>query len=199
MNQLKQMKEILIGATQGQLANLSNVNTEELGCAIDMIKDLSEAIYYCSIVKSMEEAQKEQKDTNQQNPSLMYFKEMYPYYIERDRDRDQNRMYYTEPNSHHGNSTQTSNSSTGSNGSNTRNYQEFEYYPNPYNGKSPERRRTYMESKHSADKTAGMKELENYAKELADDIVEMMQGATVEEKQMLAHKLTILANKVQGA
>ena len=91
-----------------------------------------------------------------------YFKEMYPYYIERDRDRDQNRMYYTEPNSHHGNSTQTSNSSTGSNGSNTRNYREFEYYPNPYNGKSPERRRTYMESKYSADKTAGMKELENY-------------------------------------
>ena len=56
MNQLNQMKEILIGATQGQLATLSNVNTEELGCAIDMIKDLSEAIYYCSIVKSMEEA-----------------------------------------------------------------------------------------------------------------------------------------------
>jgi hypothetical protein len=35
--------------------DLSSVDTEELGEAIDMVKDLSEAIYYCTITKSMEE------------------------------------------------------------------------------------------------------------------------------------------------
>ena len=62
MKQLKQMKETLIGAVQGQLSNLSQANTEELGCAIDMIKDLSEAIYYCEIVESMKEAAEEKEE-----------------------------------------------------------------------------------------------------------------------------------------
>ena len=44
MERLKQMKEMLISCVQGQLSDLQNANTEELGEAIDMIKDLSEAI-----------------------------------------------------------------------------------------------------------------------------------------------------------
>lgn len=212
MKQLKNMKETLVSATQAQLANLQNVDTKELGCAIDMIKDLSEAMYYCSIVKSMEEVQEEQKKQQQQpqqqqyqhQPSMMYFREMYPYpypyYPERDQDREYNRMYYSE-----GGSTQTSNSSTGSSNRSGegnggyRNYKEFQYYPNPYEGRSPEQRRTYMESKHSGNKEGGMKELERYAQELTSDIIEMMQEATAEEKQMLARKLTVLSNKIQQA
>lgn len=200
MKQLKNMKETLVSATQAQLANLQNVNTKELGCAIDMIKDLSEAIYYCSIVKSMEEAQEQQK---MQQP-MMYYREPYPYYPERDQDRGQNRMYFSDGgggNNSAGTSTQTSNSSTGSTNRSggTRNFQEFQYYPNPYEGRSPERRRTYMESRQNGDKSVGMKELEHYAQELTSDIVEMMQDATAEEKQMLARKLTVLSNKIQSA
>lgn len=200
MKQLKNMKETLVSATQAQLANLQNVNTKELGCAIDMIKDLSEAIYYCSIVKSMEEAQEQQK---MQQP-MMYYRESYPYYPERDQDRGQNRMYFSDGgsgNNSAGTSTHTSNSSTDSTNRSggTRNFQEFQYYPNPYEGRSPERRRTYMESRQNGDKSVGMKELEHYAQELTSDIVEMMQDATAEEKQMLARKLTVLSNKIQSA
>ena len=192
MKQLKNMKETLVAATQAQLTNLENVNTQELGCAIDMIKDLSEAIYYCSIAKSMEEAKEEQKKQMEmakyQNggQQMMY-------------QEEPRRMYYTEPRANpNTNSSMNQQTSRSSNGNNTGNYQEFEYYPNPYSGRSTERRRTYMESKHLNDKSASMKELEYYAQDLTSDVIEMIEGATLEEKQMLAKKLTILANKIQS-
>ena len=42
-----------------------------------------------------------------------------------------------------------------------------------------------------------MKELEEYIKELSEDIIEMIEGASSEEKQILSQKLSTLANKVQ--
>lgn len=186
MKQLKNMKETLISATQAQLANLQTVNTEELGCAIDMIKDLSEAIYYCEIVESMKKAEEQQSHNTE---PMMYFRERYPYYPERDVDRPQNRMYYSEWNGAKTTSTADHNKRSSS--------QEFEYSPNPYEGKSPERRRTYMETHHMNDKNANMKELEKYVQDLASDVVEMMQDATPEEKQMLSKKLNILSTKIQ--
>ena len=59
MERMKHMKETLMNCVQGQLGDLSSVDTKELGEAIDMIKDLSEAIYYCTITESMEESNKE--------------------------------------------------------------------------------------------------------------------------------------------
>ena len=55
MHRLHNMKETLINCVQGQLGDLSSVDTKELGEVIDMIKDLSEAIYYCAIVDSMKD------------------------------------------------------------------------------------------------------------------------------------------------
>ena len=46
---LKAMKDQISSCVQGQLGDLSKVNTHELGEAIDMIKDLAESIYYCTI------------------------------------------------------------------------------------------------------------------------------------------------------
>ena len=42
---LKWMKDTLICVVENELCNLESVDTEELGEAIDMIKDLEEAIY----------------------------------------------------------------------------------------------------------------------------------------------------------
>ena len=53
MDQLVQMKEMLTSAVQGQMTHLESVDVKELGEAIDMIKDLSEAIYYCTITEAM--------------------------------------------------------------------------------------------------------------------------------------------------
>jgi hypothetical protein len=46
---LKTMKEQLTSCVQGQLVAISKVDARELGEAVDMIKDLAEAIYYCTI------------------------------------------------------------------------------------------------------------------------------------------------------
>ena len=55
---LKTMKEQLTSCVQGQLGDISKVDTHELGEVIDMIKDLAEAIYYCTITDSMEKRKK---------------------------------------------------------------------------------------------------------------------------------------------
>ena len=50
---LKHMKDTLMCAVEMQLCDLSEVDTKELGEAIDMIKDLEEAIYYCTVTEAM--------------------------------------------------------------------------------------------------------------------------------------------------
>ena len=44
-----------MGCIEGQMTHLDEVDTKELGEAIDMIKDLEEAMYYCTITKAMEQ------------------------------------------------------------------------------------------------------------------------------------------------
>lgn len=55
MERLKHMKEILTEAAHAELSDLEHVCTEELGEVIDMIKDLAEAIYYCTVTEAMGE------------------------------------------------------------------------------------------------------------------------------------------------
>ena len=73
MERLKAMKEQLTSCVQSQLGNLSEVNAQELGEAVDMIKDLSEAIYYCSITKAMEENEKQYKSGNSYYTRPIYY------------------------------------------------------------------------------------------------------------------------------
>ena len=64
-------------------------------------------------------------------------------------------------------------------------------------GRSPVTRRMYMESKQlHKDKTEKVKELEKYMQELSEDIVEMIDGASPEERQVLEKKMTSLTNKI---
>ena len=53
LEKLQWMKDSLICVVENQLCNLDDVDTEELGEAIDMIKDLEEAIYYCTVTEAM--------------------------------------------------------------------------------------------------------------------------------------------------
>ena len=70
-------------------------------------------------------------------------------------------------------------------------------------GRSGQMRRGYMETKekHSDNtpesKQAKMKSLEAYMKELSEDISEMIEGASNEEKTMLRSKVQTLAQKIQ--
>lgn len=210
VDRLKRMKETLASCVEGQLGNLQNVDAKELGEVVDMVKDLEEAIYYCTITKSMEEAEKKEKHTEHHYYTPMYYRDM---------DRDGGRMYYPmddmmyydgQPRdsmgrftggrrgySEGGNSNGGS-SSSGNGGS--RQYREVEF---PFDmrdereGRSPKSRRMYMESKQMhKDKATKIKDLEQYAKELSEDIVEMIEDASPEEKQILEKKMTALASKI---
>lgn len=50
---LMAMKQNLMCAIEAQLCNIGEVDTEELGEAIDMLKDLEEALYFCTITEAM--------------------------------------------------------------------------------------------------------------------------------------------------
>ena len=125
-----------------------------------------------------------------------------PYYDEyRDMDRMKGRMYYDE----RGSSTNSNSSARGGNASSngTRYYTDRELpldelMHDRREGKSPISRKMYMESKEMhKDKGTQLKELEKYAQELTTDMIEMIEGASPEEKQYLSNRLTALASKIQ--
>ena len=116
---LKSMKETLITQTQSQIANLKEANCEELGEAIDMIKDLEEALYYCTIVEAMEHKDEEKPIAN----NYYYTESRYiPVYDDpshyRDMDRPYGRMYYSG-----GGNRSSSGGPMGGNGSGTSHYE----------------------------------------------------------------------------
>ena len=182
MERLKHMKETLIGCVEAQMSHLDTVDTEELGDVIDMVKDLEEAIYYCTITKAMEGKEKQG--------------DQYHHYTEyRDMDRPQGRMYYSEP----------SGSNMGAFAGNTtsnRSYMEWDYptMRDKREGRSYMSRKTYMEAKEMHQpKTTQMKELEKYLQELSTDITEMIADASPEEKSFLEKKISALATKINQA
>lgn len=178
IEQMKNMKHTLMNCVQGQLGDLSSVDAKELGEAIDMIKDLSEAIYYCTVTEAMHENKKEEP---------RYYPVDYNRYY-RDMDRENGIMYYTDS---HGVSHPSANMTTGSQG--RRSYMERDYRE----GRSPMTRKTYMEHKQMHHgKEVQMQELEKYVQELTHDLMEMVEDASPEEKQILKNKLSTLATKI---
>ena len=236
---IKKMCEKLMDAVNHELdKGIENVNAEELGEVIDMIKDLYEAkekmvksCYYKQIMEAMEESEYGE-DYDEDGPmddgrrgyrgqardsrgrymgrrgrggrrgyeNSMYdmMPDMYrqmPIEWDRDMDREgMGKMYYSGSGaSGSGMSGQSSGSSGTSGGSmgsqgGSRAYSESRY---------DRARRGYMETKEMGkDKQEKMKELENYMKSLAEDITEMVEGASPEEKSMLKTKLSTLISKV---
>lgn len=176
MERLKHVKETLMSVIESQMAHIHDVDAQELGEAIDMIKDIEEAMYYCTVVEAMKE------------PAAYRHQE--PYY-ERDMDRGEGRMYYDGGRSY----------------PQSRSYQN-DYYPSREHpmelsrdareGRSPQRRKMYMESKAlHQDKGKQMMELEKYMQDLTKDLAEMIEDSSPEEKQMLHQKVAELANKLK--
>lgn len=176
-DKLKWMKDSLICVVENQLCNLDEVDTEELGEAIDMIKDLEEAIYYCTVTEAMNNPEKEK----------MWEIKKGDYHQE----NGDSRMYYN------GQNDTDSNGHSGTNSSNGRNYYDGAIYRDEREGRSYNNRRMYMEAKDmKKDKAIQLRELEKYMQELSQDITEMIADASIEEKQYLEKKITALASKI---
>ena len=198
---LKTMKENLIHHTQAQIANLQCADYRELGEAVDMIKDLEEALYYCTVIEAMEKPEEEKymRQMPTENNNYYYTERYMPMYDDwsyRDMDRYKGKMYYD------GNQTSSSSGNGGMGSSSNSSGSTSHYYEYPMRdgreGRSPMSRRTYMESKQThQDKSKQLKDLENYMQELTTDISEMIDGASPEEKQLLQKRLTTLSQKIE--
>lgn len=193
MEELKRMKEQMTSVVQGQLTHLDTVDTKELGEAVDIIKDLAEAIYYCTITKAMDET----KDKSQNQESYYEEPRYYTPRMRYPRDWEEPVMYYGG----NGGSSQSGTSSYGRMGGRRmyEPYYEYEMMPdhNRHDGRSYQSRRGYMESKEMhQDPATQMKELEKYMKDLSQDVTEMIMDATPAEKQTLKQKMTALIDKI---
>lgn len=185
---------------------VENVDTCEMGKVTDMLKDLSEAMYYRTLTKAMEESENDEimemfdrygdgrrfydhyryangrfapkghgtyKRGYDEPPYYHMTPEMYrehdPKYY-RDMDKSEGKMYYTEP------------------------MKAMSRYENAKRG--------YEESKQMHrdntpdDKQAKMKDLENYMKELSEDVAKLITDATPEEKSVVKNKMQVLMQKI---
>lgn len=177
MERLKSMRECLMSCAESQMMNLQQVDAKELGEVVDMIKDLEEAIYYCTITKAMEEGNEK---TTKEHHHYYTERVIYPRdEYDRDMDKERGKMYYTTPSSM------------------PRYYTEPTTMSDGRGGRSPMQRKMYMEAKEKHhDKATQLKELEKYMDELASDLTEMIADASPEERQFFERKLSQLATKV---
>lgn len=184
-DKLKWMKDSLICVVENQLCNLDEVDTKELGEAVDMIKDLEEAIYYCTVTEAM---------TNPQREIEWGMKKDGPHH-----ENGESRMYYAAPKYMYSDS---------GNKSHMNNHEPMDTYDYSYNdsssmghdsrdGRSYASRRMYMEAKEmKKDKAIQLRELEKYMSELSQDITDMIMDSSPEEKQYLEKKISALASKI---
>lgn len=212
IEEMKTMKTQLMSCVQGQMGQLDKTDAKELGEAVDMIKDLAEAIYYCTITEAMEKGDQKQKETvnniNYYTAPTGYTGKMYPDYY-RDMERTGGYMYYPGGNNGNGgqmyymggNAGNGNNTNGGQSGntSSTAYYTEMPYGMgrDPREGRAAIRRRMYMEGKEMhKDTNSQLKELEAYLQELSSDITEMIKDASPEERATLHQKMATLANKI---
>lgn len=180
---LAKMEERLVDCLSSQIdMGIDKVDTEEAYKVVDIIKDLAEAKYYCTVTEAMEEGSEEdvryyRGRSRDSRGRYMYtmtpemYREHDPKYY-RDMDRAQGRMYYTGI----ANDAVTS--------------------PEMMESRYDEARRNYTETKamhtgnNDMDNQANMKSLEKIANVFNEDITEMIPKMTPSEKTMLKQKLT---------
>lgn len=215
IERIHKMIECLTEKTLCELdKGVENVNTEEMGEAVDMIKDLCEAEYKAVIVKSMKKADEEEEEYNKE--LLRALKDEY--------GEEGGRRYYDE--------YRYANGRFASKGRGIRRgYTEPPYYHMPVNYNDMEymrdmdksrgkmyysepiaphvsesnydrAKRHYTETKEmhkgasTEDKEHKMKALDMYIRELSGDISELLNDMTPDERNLLRTKMSNLASKL---
>ena len=148
IKRLRDIKHTLLVAAEEQMENLDCVDAKELGEVIDMIKDIEEAIYYCTVTDAMVE---KGYSTTDWNGGWGYV-------------------------GNDGGSTVSDMHAHGRH--------DLQSTGDPREGTSHAQRRMYIESKEMHHgKAKQLQELEKYMKDLSNDLVEMIDDASPEEKQ----------------
>lgn len=188
---------------------IDNVDTCEMGKVVDMMKDLSEAMYYRTLTHAMDEVEPEETVSMMERfGDGRRFYDDYRYkttgrYAPKGKGTYVGRRGYTEPPYWHRNPVYD------------RDF-DLEEYDRMYytdtkmaNGTMDKTeshydraKRHYTETKamHSGnttnDKDEKMKALEVYMKELGVDLSDMIKDMTEEEKNMMRSKLSTLVSKI---
>ena len=186
-------------------SGIENVDTCEMGKVVDMMKDLSEAMYYRTLTKAMDESTSEETlEMFERYGDGRRFYDKYRYADGRFAPKGRGtRRGYDEPPYYHMNPDM---------------YREHEpeywrdmdrkdgkmYYTEPITMESryDKAKRGYEESKmaHKENtpehKQAKMKDLEMYLKELSEDVTQLIADATPEERSMVKNKMQILTQKI---
>lgn len=215
IERIHKMIECLAEKTLCELdKGVENVNTEEMGEAVDMIKDLCEAEYKAVIVKSMKKADEEEEEYNKEllralkdeygeEGGRRYYDE-YRYANGRFAPKGRGiRRGYTEPPYYHM----------------PLNYNDMEYMrdmdksrgkmyysepiaPHVSESNYDRAKRHYTETKEmhkgasTEDKEHKMKALDMYIRELSGDISELLNDMTPDERNLLRTKMSNLASKL---
>ena len=214
IKRMHEMIEKLSEAAECEFSKgIENVDTCEMDKVVDMMKDLSEAMYYRTLTKAMQESDTEEimEMFDRYGDGGKRYYDMWRYKSGRFAPKGRGtRRGYDEPPYYHMTPDM---------------YREHDqeywrdmdrkdgkmYYTEPITmdkthdvreGKSGMSRRSYMETKemHKSntpeDKQQKMKELEKYMGELSTDITEMISDASPEERNLLKQKLQVLTQKI---
>lgn len=206
---------------------IENVDTKELGEAVDMLKDLYEAKeklvkahYYKFIMEKMEEEPEDEEEESerryyrgQPRDSMGRFRsrrggrrgyEEPMYHMSPEMYRENEPEYYRDMDRKQGRMYYAGGGSSGGMTGGSGSYREDgDKGHDRREGRSGQSRRSYMETKEMnkgnspEEKQQKMKELENYMKELSTDITEMIADSTNEEKTLLKSKLQTMLQKIQ--
>jgi hypothetical protein len=203
---------------------IEQVDTKEMGEVAEIIKELSEAEYYAKISKAMDEAEYgedydymgaydehsrkgyrgQRRDSRgrymsrrgYETPMMMYDDMDYESMEHmRDMDRPYGRMGYAGHSSSGMNSGQSNMGNSGSSSSGGNRGNSESRYDRARRGY--EETKEMHKSNSSEDKQHKIKSLEEYMKELSEDVTSMIEGMSPEEKTLAKTKLQSLAQKIQ--
>ena len=208
IKRMHEMIEKLSEAAECEFSKgIENVDTCEMGKVVDMMKDLSEAMYYRTLTKAMQESDTEEimEMFDKYGDDGKRYYDMWRYKSGRFAPKGRGtRRGYEEPPYYHMTPDQ---------------YKEHDpeywrdldrkdgkmYYTEPITMESryDKAKRGYEESKmtHKENtpehKQAKMKDLEAYLKELSEDVTKLLSDATPEERAMVRGKMQVLTQKIQ--
>ena len=186
-------------------SGIENVDTCEMGKVVDMMKDLSEAMYYRTLTKAMDESTSEETlEMFERYGDGRRFYDKYRYADGRfaPKGRGTYRRGYDEPYYHMTPEMYREHDPEW--------YRDMDrkdgkmYYTEPITMESryDKAKRGYEESKMThkdntpEHKQAKMKDLEMYLKELSEDVTQLLADATPEERSMVKNKMQVLTQKI---
>lgn len=187
--------------------DISQVDAKELGEVADIAKDMAELMKYCAeaeyyekVTEAMDEASPEEK--------MHYMDKYIPEYDQRyytpmryaQRRDSRGRYMYNDgmyPIEEYKSDKMWYGNTNGSNNPMHMNDDMNSAMRDMREGRSGMVRKTYMDLKNSgADKNAKIEEIKRYAGELIEDMNEMLEDATPEERSTIKTKLTAFVSKL---